>query len=221
MNRRGPYLFVVLLLLLAGIALSVLRHNTYRVPYLPGAQQNVWQVDAKVEFEADDGPVQVVLTLPEPQNGFRLSDEDTASPGYGFFIEQVGSQRQARWSKRDADGDQTLFYKLEIIEDPNFQVPDSASPPDLRTITWDEPYRTAVNTLLQASRPQSADGYTLARQLLQRMNTQPLDQNSSLLLGNWSLTELLPRMLVSAGVPARTIAVLDLEDQRRLSLIHI
>ena len=160
MNRRGPYLFVVLLLLLAGVALSVLRHNAYRVPYLPGATQNVWQVDAKIEFEADDGPVQVVLTLPETQNGFRLSDEDTASPGYGFFIEQVGSQRQARWSKRDADDDQTLFYKLEIIEDPEFRVPDSASPPELRNITWDEPYRTAVNTLLQAARPQSADGYT-------------------------------------------------------------
>ena len=215
MNQRGPYLFVVLLLLLAGIAMSVFRHNAYRVPYLPGAAQSVWQVDAKVEFDAGDGPVQVVLTLPETQNGFRLSSENTASPGYGFIIEQTGSQRQARWSKRDADDAQTLFYKLELIEDPGFQVPGPQAPPELGDVTWDEPYRTAVNTLLQAARPQSADGYTLARQLLQRMNTQPLDQNSSLLLGNWSLTELLPRMLVTAKVPARTVAVLDLEDQRR------
>ncbi len=214
MTQRGPFLFIVVLLLLAGITTAIFRHNTYRVPYLPGTAQSVWQIEAKIEFRASDGPVKVDLTLPPSQNDFRISSENTASSGYGFIIEQGTPQRLATWSKRKVEGRQTLFYKLEIISDPGFSVeeptPDAPGP-----VVWDEPYSTAVNTLLQAVLPQSADGYTLARQLLLRMRTEPLDQNVSLLLAEWPLTQLLPRMLVSSGVPARTVAALDLEDQRR------
>jgi len=47
------------------------------------------------------------------------------------------------------------------------------------------------------------------------MNTEPLDQNMSLLLQEWSAARLLPRMLQTAGFNARTVAGLDLQDQRR------
>lgn len=107
----------------------------------------------------------------------------------------------ANWSRRSADGEQTLFYKLEAIADDGYRVPTRA-PVTPAAVDWDEPYLTAVASLLDDTLPQSADGYTLARQLLLRMRTEPLGQNAALLLDEWPLTQLLPRMLVSSGVPA-------------------
>jgi len=221
MTQRGPFLFIVGLLLLAGIATALFRHSEYRVPYLPGAAQAVWQIEARVEFEADGGKTQVVLTVPPKQSDYRLLDssESTASPGYGLTWEQRKNQRLARWSKRDARGEQILFYKIEAIADEGFQVPQT-EPQGSPSIVWEEPYRTAAQTVLDAVIPQTADGYTLARQLLLGMNTEPLDQNMSLLLQEWPATRLLPRMLQTAGVHARFVSALDLRDQRRRQLLR-
>lgn len=214
MTQRGPFLFIVALLLLAGIATALFRHSEYRVPYTPGTAQAVWQVEARIEFDADGGRSQVVLTLPPEQSDFRIISESTASAGYGYTTEQGRGQRLARWSKLDARGEQTLFYKIEAIADPGYEVPQT-KPSAIPDVVWEEPYRTAADTVLNAVLPQTADGYTLARQLLQRMNTVPLDQNMSLLLQEWPLPRLLPRMLQTAGYNARTVAALDLQDQRR------
>ena len=214
MTKRGPFLFIVGLLLLAGIATALFRHSEYRVPYLPGAAQAVWQIEARVEFEADGGNTQVALTLPPEQSDYRLIGESTASAGYGLTWEQRKNQRLARWSKREAEGEQILFYKIEAIADEGFQVPQT-EPLGSPSVVWEEPYRTAAQTVLDAVLPQTADGYTLARQLLLRMNTEPLDQNMSLLLQEWRAARLLPRMLRTAGVHARFVSALDLKDQRR------
>jgi len=214
MTQRGPFLFIVGLLLLAGIATALFRHSEYRVPYLPGAAQAVWQVEARIEFEANGGNTQVLLTLPPDQPDFRLIGESTASAGYGLTTEQGKNQRLARWSKRDAEGEQILFYKIEAIADEGFRVP-QIEPVGSPSVIWEEPYRTAAQTELDAVLPQTADGYTLARQLLQRMNTDPLDQNMSLLLKEWPAARLLPRMLQTTGVHARFVSALDLKDQRR------
>ena len=214
MTQRGPFLFIVALLLAAGVATALFRHSEYRVPYLPGAAKAVWQIEARVEFTADGGAAQVVLTLPPEQNDYRIINESTASPNYGYTPEQGRYQRLARWSKQEVSGEQTLFYKLEVIEDPGVQVAES-EPPSVIDVAWEEPFQTAVATVLDSVVPQTADGYTLARQLLLRMNTEPLDQNMSLLLQEWSPARLLPRMLQSAGFAARTVAALDLRDQRR------
>lgn len=214
MTQRGPFLFIVGLLLLAGIATALFRHAEYRVPYTPGTAQAVWQIEARIEFDANGGPTQVKLTLPPEQSDFRMISESTASAGYGYTTEQGAEQRQARWSKQDARGEQTLFYKIEAISDPGYTV-EPKPPAAVAEVVWEEPFKTAADTVLTSVLPQTADGYTLARQLLQRMNTEPLDQNMSLLLQEWPAARLIPRMLRTAGFNARAVAGLDLEDQRR------
>jgi len=81
MTKRGPFLFIVGLLLLAGIATALFRHAEYRVPYTPGTAQAVWQIEARIEFDANGGPSQVKLALPPEQSDFRMISESTASAG--------------------------------------------------------------------------------------------------------------------------------------------
>ncbi len=214
MNRSGPLLLVVFTLLLLGIASAQFRHTSYQVPYLPGEQQTVWLIEAKMNFMADPGPAQVMLTLPPEQSHFRFISENTASSGYGLKIDEAGQQRLAHWSKRYATGEQTLYYKMEVSSDP-LRVVDATPPVQAVAPKWDEPYLTAANDLLAAALPISANSLTLAQRLIQLIGNNPRDQNAALLLSQFSAPELLARLLAQAGASARPVKVLLLEDGRR------
>ncbi len=214
MTQRGPFLFLVVLLAGAGIASAVFRNQQYGVPFLPGTQETLWQIEARIDFQASGGPTQAILTLPPAQTGFRVLAENAVSAGYGFAIEDRRGQRRARWSKRDGAGDETLYYKLELVQDGGVNV--ATDPPVERpAVYFDEPYQTAAATLLAAVVPRSADGLTLAQQLVREINVTPKDQNVSLLLDRYSPNTIFTGLLSQAGVPARTVQVLVLEDGRR------
>ncbi len=215
MNPRGPFIFTVLVTVLLGAGTAAFRHLEYRVPLSPGQQQTVWQIEAKVDFIADGDEAQIVLALPPAQAGFRFASEHTASPGYGFVIEPEGDQRRARWSRRQASGEQTLFYKLDVIADRSAEPPTSEAPDTPDNEPWDEPYRTAAQSLLEAALPLSADEYTLAQQLIQQSQRVPADQNVSLLREQYAEAELLAKLLRQAQAPARIVQALVLEDRRR------
>ena len=172
MTQRGPFLFLVALLLLAGVGTAAFRYQEYRIPLLPGAQQTVWQVEAHIEYFAPGGASQVFLTLPPQQSGFRVVRETYPSSGYGFD-EPLAEQRRAHWSKRNAEGPQVLFYKLELVQDDDQKI--AGSPTVVQTMNWDEPYRTAATQLLDSVLPITVDGYTLAQQIIRSMNRVPSD----------------------------------------------
>lgn len=214
MTERGPFLFLVALVFLAGIGTATFRHLNYRIPILPGEQQTVWQVEARIDYLNEGGSSQIFLTLPPEQSGFRVVGETGASPGFGFDIERVGNQRRAHWTKRYAEGVQTLFYELELIQDPLSQVLDN-EPEIVSRPRWDEPYRTAAQQLLNSVMPITADAHSLAIQLIRDLNRMPPDQNVTLLRGRYDDPELLANLIATAGVAARVVQVLELEDGRR------
>ena len=65
---RLPFYVLILLLLIIGVALSVIRNQDYGVPWTPSESRQVWDIEARIEFTAVGGPVKAVsythLTLP-------------------------------------------------------------------------------------------------------------------------------------------------------------
>lgn len=214
MNRSGPFLFMVVLMVVAGLSAAQFRHQTYNVPWLPGAETQIWQVEARIEFDALDGPAQVYLALPPEQQGFAMVSEAAASSGWGFAIESDQVQRRAHWTQRQASGRQVLFYKLDLaVSDADtWTLPPPAANP---SVIWDEPYQTAVSHLLDTIMPITADAHTMTTQLIQALTRTPPDQNVSLLSSSYERTDLLQRVLQTAGIQARAVQVLELEDGRR------
>ncbi len=213
MTQRGPFLFLVFMLIVLGIGAATFRHETYNIPWLPGSESRIWQVEARIQFTADDTPAQVLLTLPPPQSGFEVIGESAASSGWGFSIDSTESQRRAQWSQRQANGEQTLFYKLVLTT--NDATQSAEEPEPTGNIVWDEPYATAVNHLLATVIPTTADPLTLTIQLIQSFNRTPVDPNLNLLLDDFDRVELLTRIVQTTGTPARRIQVLELQDGRR------
>ncbi|TDR57419.1 uncharacterized protein with transglutaminase domain [Halomonas ventosae] len=212
---RLPFYLIVAFLLVAGVALSIHRHVQFEVPWTPGEQRQVWEIEAQVNFTADDGPAKVNMALPSSQQGYRILTEHTASPGYGLaFLEEDGGRR-AEWSTREATGDQQLYYSVQALVAPESKNPAIESPPLRRDIVWETPYDTAASQVIERAWSRSADPFTFARELITDFTDERQGENARLLLTQFDRTPLLVRLLNQAGVPAREVSGLLLEHGRR------
>ncbi|WP_075879344.1 inactive transglutaminase family protein [Vreelandella massiliensis] len=212
---RLPFYAIVGVLLVAGIAMSVHRHLQFEIPWLPGEQRQVWEVEAMITFNAQDGPVEVDFALPSHQQGFRVLTEHTASSGYGLAYHANEEGRRAQWTIREAAGSQQLYYSAQILVSPDARAP-AQTVPDLPPATpWERPYDTAANEVIERAWSRSADNATFARELIRDVNGDRQGENARLLLTQFDSTELLVRLLNQAEVKARVVSGLLLEDGRR------
>lgn len=211
---RTYFYIIVLLFFVLGIGTAWLRHVTTGEPFLPGEQTQVWQVEAKIDFTAD-GPTSVSFALPDEQPDFVLLNEQSASPGYGFSFTRKGDLRRGEWTKRDASGPQTLYYKTELIP-----RRDGTKPLDplmaVQHTFWKEPAATAVIQLLDSAMQTSSDAPSLVREIIKQLNTPNPEQNTALILEQHrNRAHLLNDLINQAGIPSRVELALYLEDARR------
>src|SRR5690606_658814 len=103
MSPKGQvYLFAALFIFL-GLGLTAYKAMFLHFPLLPDTERKVWDIEAKLTFEAAGNPLTINLALPEKQQQFTVLDEIFASAGYGFAIEEE-HQRRAIWTRRQAEG---------------------------------------------------------------------------------------------------------------------
>ncbi|WP_037991284.1 inactive transglutaminase family protein [Teredinibacter turnerae] len=213
-QSRAPFYALIALLFVAGLSMTWLRHKTHDVPWLPGEKRQVWSVEARVEFEAQGEPAKVSLAVPQTQTRFERLAEYTASPGYGLAFVENGRERRAEWSIRNADGPQTLYYRLDLLVDPSLTVADTAPPLEAPSNLFDDsPHATSALHMLDSAVERSADNFTLARELILEFNLQK--QSAGFLEQRQARSRWLKQLLNYAQVPAREVKVLTLEDGRR------
>lgn len=216
-TRRFSLLAIVGLLSVLGFGQSIHRHVVYDVPWMPGTEKSIWSIEASVQFFGRGEPVSVNLRRPGDQAGFAVLDESGASPGYGLsFVDHIGLPT-AQWSIREATGRQTLYYRAEVLQRDAEEL-DEEPPPRLQSRSWEGPYATAVEAVLDQAFGLSADPFSLTRQLIAQFRASDLGQNEQLLIdevGEQNLTNLIADMLQSRDIPATTVYGLLLEDGRR------
>lgn len=157
---RLMFYIIVGLLMVVGIATSVQRHVQFEIPWLPGEQRQVWEIEASINFNAQGGPVQVDLALPSHQAGYRVLTENTASSGYGLAYQADELGRTARWTIREAAGSQTLYYSVQMLVSDDARSP-IQTPPEVTITPWETPYDTAASQLIDQAWARSANNATL------------------------------------------------------------
>ncbi|MDV5170577.1 inactive transglutaminase family protein [Photobacterium rosenbergii] len=214
MTSRIPFYFLITLLVIAGAALSMYRHDVYGVPWTPGEERALWELEARIEFDAIGDPVKVSMAAPETQQGFTQIDESTSSPGYGVALIDTNKGRRAEWSIREATGKQILYYKTQMLVDD--QASFNMVPPkgDTVAVSLDNPQQTAATALLDQARSLSSDNVTLARELIKQFNDRN-NQNAALLLNSLSREQAIINLLSLEKIHARIVGGLQLEDGRR------
>lgn len=214
-RSRLPFYFAILLLIVTGVSVAVWRHVELGIPWVTGEQQPVWMVEARIDFEGTGEPVLASLNVPHEPPGFRIISEQAASPGYGFSIVEDSGERRAEWSKRDVDGPQTLYFKVQLVPDENVHGRGPRKRPKPEPVFWEEPQATAVEELLQQAAARSSTPESMTRELIKLLRPDSSAQNTTLLVSDANYIELLNQMLNHAGIPARTADGLALEDARR------
>ncbi len=219
MTSRVPFYLSIFLLVAAGITLSVMRHQSYGVPWTPGETRQVWDVEARIEFVAQGKEAKVSLAAPHTQDGYTLVGENASSPGYGISYVTTESGRRAEWSIRHASGPQTIYYKAQFLVDP--QAKSTPIPPNGEIVkpTFDGPEEAAAVAVIERANRLSADHVTFARELIKTLNDSE-SQNASLLLNNKSKVDTAQKLLSYAQVPNKVVGVIQLEDGRRRQTIQ-
>ena len=219
MTSRIPFYLSIILLVVAGIALSVFRHQNYGVPWTPGETRQVWDVEARIEFNANGSEVKASLAAPHTQKGYTLIGESASSPGYGVSYVNSDSGRRAEWSIRQATGAQTIYYKAQFLVDPQAKVDELPPSGEITKPTLSAPQQAAANALIERAMSRSADNETFARELIKTLN-DPDSQNAALILNDFDRTDALHKILLTAGVQSKTVGVIELEDGRRRQTIQ-
>ena len=115
MNAKIFFFALVAGLFIVGMSQTIQRHLAFDIPWLPGETRTIWNIDAKIDFEAKGEPVLATLTTPAHQAGFTQISQNASSPGYGLsFIDETNIPK-AEWSIREATGNQTLYYNIQML----------------------------------------------------------------------------------------------------------
>jgi hypothetical protein len=191
------------------------------IPFIPGQEKSIWLVEARIDFIAKGGPVDASLSLPDKQlPGFELYEEQSASPGYGFSIVTENGDRRAEWTKREARGEQSLYYSAQFVASDTVD-PATADPVrEDHPIYWDDAQELAAGQVLNRAQETSSSPQSLTRELIKLLNSPSSDQNTALLRSDqMSEAQLLMRLLGRAGIATRSVMGLYLEDARRRQVL--
>jgi len=217
-SSRAPFYSIITALILAGLVTAWMRHNQMEIPLIPGVEKPVWLIEARIDFDATGEPVTARLGLPDNPPGYRNFSEQAAAPGYGYAVVSENGVRRGEWSKREAQGAQTIYYKAQFLTANESTVVDSLiEQPKVVDVDWDgSSQETASQQVLDTAWAKSSSPQSLARELIRILNSKELDQNAALLLsGRSDKSELVEKLVNQAGYPARPALGLYLEDARR------
>ncbi len=217
MNQRYVY---VLAALLTVIGLSVFWYKWQVLGFPLGEDQEkpVWTIESAIRFDSGPGTIKVQLHVPTLTPGFRMLNENSVSRGYGFSLNYGSGGREAQWTIRRADGEQTIYYRISVFEDDSVDESDTVPPFPPRPVI-NEPLNTAVDVLVSDVRDRSADTASFTTELLRRMNDPSPDPNVELLLSGVDTQSefvgIATTLLAAARIPARIVHGLPLGERQR------
>jgi hypothetical protein len=215
---RFPAVFVLAFVCAAlGLSVAYLKVSRLAVPLDAAAEATVWDVEARIAFEARGGPAKVALDLPDTPPGFATLDEDFVSRAYGLAIgtAENGQPRQAVWTVRRAAGAQALYYHIRVYPKRDGVTASPGPAPTFPEVPeYQEPLRSAIEAVLKKAREESADITTFTGLLVAHLNRSN-DENVKLIRksatpDNWAT--MLTEVLAGARIPSRVVYGLPLEQ---------
>ena len=150
MKARYQLWTLVSILLFIGLGLTVYKCHVLGFMFTPGTE-TVWQIQARMQFDADGGPAKVVLTTPAYDTSRSDVFREKLDDDYECVFVNEDGFRKAVWTRDDAQGMQVIylradFYRVGSPAEPN--PPTNEKPLD----ELDEPLRLAGKDLIIKAR---------------------------------------------------------------------
>ncbi|MEE4465399.1 UUP1 family membrane protein, partial [Azotobacter chroococcum] len=162
----------ILIVLLVSIGVLVTAYQIFvlGIPVTEDETDDLWNIDARVEFQANPRePVKVQMFAPPLNQDYVSLNESFISNNYGVSVNQVGNNRRVTWSARRTSGKQTLYYRLALTKRYTGDLPKPKGPVFRDSIPLEGAEKIAAEALLAPIREHSADVETFIGETIKRV----------------------------------------------------
>ena len=205
---------LITLLVTVGVLVTAYQIFVLGIPVTEDETDDLWNIDAKVEFQASPRePVKVQMFVPPLNQDYVSLNESFISNNYGVSVNRVDGNRKLTWSARRANGNQTLYYRLVLTKRYSGEPAKAKGPIFRDSIAVEGAEKIAAEALLAPIRQHSADVQTFISETIKRVNNVN-DDNVKLLLGGDASTankaKVIDLLLSIAHVPMERVHTIRL-----------
>jgi len=206
---------LIAVLVLLGVSVTAYQIFVLGIPVTEDATDDLWNIDAKVEFVANTKePVKIQMFVPPLSRDYVSLNESFISNNYGVSVNRVDGNRKVTWSARRVSGKQTLYYRLVLTKRYTGEKPKVKGPTFRDSMAIEGPEKIAAEALLAPIRQHSADVETFIGETIKRVNNLGDDNVKLLLAGDPSTphkAQIIELLLSIAHVPMERAHTLRLE----------
>ncbi|MCM8540588.1 MAG: inactive transglutaminase family protein [Lentisphaeraceae bacterium] len=218
MSAKAQVYILSIILSSLGIGLIFYKNLSLKVPLTPDHQKDVWVVEAVIQFKAQGDTAKVTFEIPGNLGNLEILNQHGSSNNFGFTINEVNGREKAIWAKRQAVGNERIYYQFSLYdteEEHQFEMEVG----DIEQPFFEEPYNTAIRALADTAWERSADPNTYAKELFNVLHLEGDSQNINLVKNflneAYTMKHLIRDMLKIKDIPAVVIRGLKLEDRAR------
>jgi hypothetical protein len=180
MKSRVQVYLMVIILLFIGLSLTFYKCAVLGFMFTPGTE-TVWQVQARMQFDAEGGPAKVIMTLPEEDQSRKQVFREKLSDDYECVFTENGGIHKAVWTRDDAQGMQVIYFRGDFYRQGQEILP--AAPADEKPqIVLEGPLRLAGEAILLRARESATSDLELALSVLGLMDQERKDPDVQVLL---------------------------------------
>lgn len=205
---------LIILLVSLGVLVTAYQIFVLGIPVTEDETDDLWNIDARVEFQANPRePVKVQMFVPPLTQDYVSLNESFISNNYGVSVNQVEGNRRVTWSARRAKGEQTLYYRLALTKRYSGDQPKPEGPMFRESIPLEGAEKVAAEALLAPIREHSADVETFIGEAIKRVNNLNDDNVKLLMAGDTSTgnkARIIELLLSIAHVPMERVHTLRL-----------
>ena len=211
----------VLIFVLVALGISITAYQIFvlGIPVTEDETDDLWNIDAKVEFVASPRePVKLQMFVPPLNQEFVSLNESFISNNYGVSVNRIDGNRRVTWSARRASGKQTLYYRLVLTKRYSGEQTKATGPIFRDSLPVEGAEKIAAEALLSPIRQHSADVETFISEAIKRVNNVE-DDNVKLLLGGDASTankaSVIELLLSIAPVPMERVHTIRLSVEQQ------
>ncbi|MFP0196459.1 MULTISPECIES: osmotic stress tolerance membrane protein RloB [Pseudomonas] len=205
---------LITILVLLGVSVTAYQIFVLGIPVTEDATDDLWNIDAKVEFVASSkDPVKIQMFVPPLSRDYVSLNESFISNNYGVAVNRVDGNRKVTWSARRAKGNQTLYYRLVLTKRYTAEKTKVKGPTFRDSMAVEGPEKIAAEALLAPIRQHSADVETFIGEAIKRVNNVNDDNVKLLLAGDPSTphkAKIVELLLSIAHVPVEKVHTIRL-----------
>ncbi|MGH8467038.1 MAG: UUP1 family membrane protein, partial [Pseudomonas sp.] len=205
---------LITVLVLLGIIVTAYQIFFLGIPVTEDETDDLWNIDAKVEFVANPkDPIKVQMFVPPLSRDYVSLNESFISNNYGVSVNRVDGNRKVTWSARRASGNQTLYYRLVLTKRYSTEKAKIKGPTFRDSLAVEGPEKIAAEALMAPIRQHSADVETFVSETIKRVNNLNDDNVKLLLAGDTSSlnkAKVIDLLLSIAHVPVEKVHTIRL-----------